>query len=162
MHSQSAPRSNQNTYLIVQVGAFLLGIPSDRVVQVVRSMSIHPLPGAGPSVVGLSQFGGEPLVVLDLGHLAGMDSFRVGEDSVVVVGLVGSSDRLEKVGLAVDDALRLCDLGERTDSAEAASPQEPVVTIDCRSVRLLDISSFGGPIDGWPQRGAQTGGERNC
>lgn len=143
MHSENAPSSIQDTYLIVQVGTSFLGIRSDRIVQVVRSMSIHPLPGAGPSVVGLSQFGGEPLVVLDLGRLAGIDSFRVGEDSVVVVGLVGPSERVEKVGLAVDDALQLHDLAERTGAAGSAESHTPSARVDGQAVQLLDLSKLG-------------------
>ena len=53
------------------LGATTAAMPALAVRRVVRALELHPLPGAGEGLLGLFEFGGEPLAVLDLARLLG-------------------------------------------------------------------------------------------
>jgi hypothetical protein len=52
--------------------AAALGLPAAAVRRVARALRLHPLPGAGEELLGLAEFAGEPLAVLDLARLLGV------------------------------------------------------------------------------------------
>ena len=58
-------------FLLVQAGDRLCALPLARVRRVVRALPVCPLPGSAPELLGLAEFGGEPLPVLDLATLVG-------------------------------------------------------------------------------------------
>jgi chemotaxis signal transduction protein len=96
-------------YLLVRCGERVAALPAAAVRRVVRGARLHPLPGAGPGLVGLAEFAGEPLAVLDLAQLLG-DERGSSRPPVTVVTWLGSGSERELVGLGVDDAIEVADL----------------------------------------------------
>lgn len=96
-------------YLLVRCGEKVAALPAAAVRRVVRGARLHPLPGAGPGLVGLAEFAGEPLAVLDLAQLLG-DERRSSRPPVTVVTWLGSGEERELVGLGVDDAIEVAEL----------------------------------------------------
>jgi chemotaxis signal transduction protein len=96
-------------YLLVRVGERVVALPAEAVRRVVRGARLHPCPGAGPGLVGLAEFAGEPLAVLDLAQLLGDERHR-GRPPVTVVTWLGSGNDRELVGLGVDEALEVADI----------------------------------------------------
>ncbi len=117
-------------YLLVRLGERLAALPALAVRRVVRGARLHPLPGAGPGLVGLAEFAGEPLAILDLAQLLG-DERENNRPPVTVVTWLGSGADRELVGLGVDDAIEVVEL----DPAALALGQalvggRPVVVVD--------------------------------
>lgn len=117
-------------YLLVRLGERLAALPALAVRRVVRGARLHPLPGAGPGLVGLAEFAGEPLAILDLAQLLGDERENTRPPVTVVTWLGSGSDR-ELVGLGVDDAVEVVEL----DPAALALGQalvggRPVVVVD--------------------------------
>ncbi len=117
-------------YLLVRLGERLAALPALAVRRVVRGARLHPLPGAGPGLVGLAEFAGEPLAILDLAQLLG-DERENSRPPVTVVTWLGSGADRELVGLGVDDAIEVVEL----DPAALALGQalvggRPVVVVD--------------------------------
>ncbi len=117
-------------YLLVRLGARVAALPALAVRRVVRGARLHPLPGAGPGLVGLAEFAGEPLAVLDLAQLLGAERGS-SRPAVTVVTWLGSGSDRELVGLGVDDAIEVTEL----DPAALALGQalvggRPVVVVD--------------------------------
>lgn len=100
---------NSADYLLVRVGECVVALPTDAVRRVVRDARLQPCPGAGPGLVGLAEFAGEPLAVLDLAQLLGAERRR-GRPPVTVVTWLGSGSGRELVGLGVDEALEVAGL----------------------------------------------------
>jgi chemotaxis signal transduction protein len=121
-------------YLLVRMGDRIAALPAAAVRRVVRGTRLHPLPGAGPGLVGLAEFAGEPLAILDLAQLLGQEA-RSSRPAVTVVTWLGSGDERELVGLGVDDAIEVAEL----DPAALALGQalvggRPVVVVDTESL----------------------------
>jgi chemotaxis signal transduction protein len=57
------------SHLLVQAGEYVCALPLVSVRRVVRSLTVHPLPGSAPELEGLAEFGGEPLPVLNLARM---------------------------------------------------------------------------------------------
>lgn len=117
-------------YLLVRLGESTAALPASAVRRVVRGARLHPLPGTGPGLLGLAEFAGEPLAVLDLAQLLGQER-RSSRPPVTVVTWLGSGDDRELVGLGVDDAIEVAEL----DVAALATGQaliggRPVVVVD--------------------------------
>ncbi len=117
-------------YLLVRLGERVAALPALAVRRVVRGARLHPLPGAGPGLVGLAEFAGEPLAVLDLAQLLGAERGS-SRPAVTVVTWLGSGSDRELVGLGVDDAIEVTEL----DPAALALGQalvggRPVVVVD--------------------------------
>lgn len=98
-----AAASRARHTVTVRAGGELLAMPLDRVRRVVRGVRIHPLPGASQAVLGLARYGGEPLVVVDLGTVRTGVAPASRDRRTVVIADVGEDPR-ETVGLAVDEA----------------------------------------------------------
>jgi chemotaxis signal transduction protein len=96
-------------YLLVRCGEKIAALPAAAVRRVVRGARLHPLPGAGPGLVGLAEFAGEPLAVLDLAQLLGEER-RSSRPPVTVVTWLGGGGERELVGLGVDDAIEVTEL----------------------------------------------------
>jgi len=96
-------------YLLVRCGEKVAALPAAAVRRVVRGTRLHPLPGAGPGLIGLAEFAGEPLAVLDLAQLLGEERGS-SRPPVTVVTWLGSGEERELVGLGVDDAIEVVEL----------------------------------------------------
>lgn len=119
-------------HLIVRVGDGSAALPAAAVRRVVRSLKLHPLPGAGDGLIGLAEFAGEPLAVLDLARLLGFAAAAGPTPAVTVVAWLGSGADRELVGLAVEEALEVTAL----DGGAMAAGD---VLVRGQAVRLVDL-----------------------
>ena len=125
-------------HLLVRVGETTAALPAAAVRRVVRSLRLHPLPGAGEGLLGLAEFAGEPLAVLDLARLMGAAGVAGVSPAVTVVTWIGPAGDRELVGLAVDEALEVAEL----DLGAAAAGAGEVLVAE-RPVRLVDLERLG-------------------
>lgn len=95
------------SHLLVRAGEYVCALPLSAVRRVVRALPVHPLPGATEELLGLSEFGGEPMPVLNLGRLINAAPGANPSYPVTVVVWVGPPDARETVGLAADAALEV-------------------------------------------------------
>ena len=124
------------SHLLVRVGATTAAMPALAVRRVVRALELHPLPGAGEGLLGLSAFGGEPLAVLDLARLLGVTGAASSTAPVTVVAWIGPHYERDLVGLAVDEALEVASLDGETPAAGEARVRGV-------RVRLVDLERLG-------------------
>jgi chemotaxis signal transduction protein len=95
--------------LVVRSGASRLAVPTEDVVRVVRDLTCYPVPGSGPHLLGLAQYGGEPLPVLDLQAMVEGAAPGGLRSATIILGR-GRERTHSLVGLAVDEVLRVTDL----------------------------------------------------
>lgn len=121
-------------HLLVRVGEVTAAMPAAAVRRVVRALELHPLPGAGDGLLGLAEFAGEPIAVLDLARLMGLG--EGGTAAVTVVAWIGPQAERELVGLAVDEALAVATLAGAAIGADEA-------LVAGAPVRLVDLERLG-------------------
>jgi chemotaxis signal transduction protein len=92
--------------LIVRSGASRCALPAEDVVRVVRGLTWHPVPGSRLHFLGLAQYGGEPLPVLDLQAMVEGQAFGGRNLTTVIIGR-GRERTHSLVGLAVEEVLRV-------------------------------------------------------
>ncbi len=119
--SAIAPRpaggSAVSRFLLVRAGDALCALPLEQVRRVVRALIVHALPGSSAELLGLAEFAGEPLPVLELARLVGGAGGSLGGSSVTVVARLGRAEPAEIVGLQADEALEIVELPTPTSSA---------------------------------------------
>jgi len=143
--------------LLVNAGGERFGILASRVIRLLREVTIHPIPGAEPPLLGLGQYGGEPLAVLDLQELVGRTNSAAGHRVVVLIA-AGRRVGREMIGLAVDEADRLTMLDEIERSDAATPPLIGWIERDGHRVGIVDPSLITNPdVSADPRSGA---GER--
>jgi len=123
-------------FLLVRTGALKCALPASDVVRVVRGLISHPVPGSEPRLLGLSQYGGEPLPVLDLHAVVEGIPSGTRHRSTVILGRGQRRDR-PLLGLAVDEVLQVVSLA----SESVASDESGIVaerTIEDDEVKILD------------------------
>jgi chemotaxis signal transduction protein len=132
-------------FLLVRSGALKCALPASDVVRVVRDVISYPVPGSEAQLLGLAQYGGEPLPVLDLHAVVEGRPSVSRHRSTVIIGRGQRRDR-PLLGLAVDDVLRVVSLrgetvasGEFGITADATIEQEDVKILNTR--RLLDVGT---------------------
>lgn len=139
----TAGQQETSRFLLVQAGEVDYLLPLDRVRRVLAGLRLFPFPGAAPVVAGLAEVGGEPLVVLDLGRLAGSHEGAAAGGAVTVVAAVGPSETPEMAGLAVDEALDILDI----PAADITRLRDGVVSGEAmaagRTARVLDLAAVG-------------------
>lgn len=135
-------------HLLIRAGDRLCALPLERVRRVVRALPIHPLPGARPELLGLAEFAGEPLAVLDLARLIGATPGARAPFPVTVVAWAGATDVREGVGFAADEAVEVIEI--ETESIAPLAPSGASLAVggealsEGRPVRLLDLVALGG------------------
>lgn len=130
-------------FLLLSAGDRLAAVDARQVRRILRALPTVPLPGAQPELLGLAEYGGEPLPVLDLAQLIGAKPGPPPSFPVTVVVWVGPPSRPELVGLAADAALDLVRIpqeqvvpvGEGLVAGEVALPQG--------TAEVLDLSRLG-------------------
>lgn len=141
-------------FLLVRAGGVSYAVPASQVRHLVRGLTCFPVPGSSPRLLGLAQFAGEPLAVLDLPALAEGGQARSGHWVTVILGRSGR-DSWPAIGLAVDEALRV----EALDWDEPVAGQRRlvggVVRVGGIEVKVLDASLL--MTDGWPVGGQGNG-----
>jgi chemotaxis signal transduction protein len=120
-------------HLLVRIGESAAALPAAAVRRVIRTPRLHALPAADPALLGLAEFAGEPLAVLDLACLLGRPAPAAAPPAVTVVAWLGPESERELVGLAVDEALEVAAL----DPAAAGTGGGELLVGE-RPVRLLD------------------------
>lgn len=130
-------------FLLLAAGDRLAAVEARQVRRILRALPTVPLPGAQPELLGLAEFAGEPLPVLDLTRLLGATPGATPAFPVTVVVWAGPASGKELVGLAADAALDLVTIpeervtpgGEGLVAGEAVLPQG--------TVELLDLARLG-------------------
>jgi len=97
-------------YLRVRAGELHAALPAAAVRHVARALALAPLPGASGALLGLVEFGGEPLPVIDLARALGHAAPRGAAPAITVFAWIGAGAERELVGLAVDEALDVAEL----------------------------------------------------
>ncbi len=147
MDQEVARPAGVRRYLLVRSGGTEWALPADQVRRVVRGLACHPAPGARPHLLGLAQFGGEPLAVLDLHALVAGGMPRSDHRATVILGRRGARSGAV-LGLAIDEALRVVTLADPPQPGSTNSLVERSLTVDGDSVRVLNTDHlFSTPED---------------
>ncbi len=109
MNQEIAGDDGHGRFLLVRAGSLRCALPAFHVVRIVRQLRCHAVPGSRSHLVGLAQYGGDPLPVLDLHVLmqGGLSNTR--HDSTVILGR-GQERGHSVLGLAVDEVVRVVNL----------------------------------------------------
>ena len=114
-------------------------MPAAMVRQVVRGLSCYPVPGSQPYLLGLAQFAGEPLAVLDL-HALFAGSLPVAAHRATVILGRGDEGAKRVLGLAVDEAVAVTSLACGEFDQESGSLVAASTEVDGDPVKVLDPS----------------------
>ena len=133
-------------YLLVKSGGTQWALPADQVRRVVRNLACHPVPGGQPHLLGLAQYGGEPLAVLDLHILVAGGTLRSDHRSTVILGRRGERSG-SVLGLAIDEAQRVVSLAHPPQSGSDDALVQGSVTIDGDSVKVLNTAGLFSPAE---------------
>lgn len=129
--------------LTVRAGDRWCALPLPRVRRVVRSLKLHPLPGADEEIAGLAEIDGEPLVILSLERLIEAPPGPAGELPVALIVEAGGGPRSEVVGLLADEAGDIVGI----PTAAIAGPPRGLVRGEARLergvVKVLDLELLG-------------------
>lgn len=131
------------THLLVRAGEYVCALPLVRVRRVVRALSVFPLPGAAPVLKGLTEFGGEPLPILDLARLVRAPLWANPPYPVTVVVWAGPAGEPELLGLAADAALELAPLPPGGLAGGDGGLIAGEAWIGGRAVRVLNLEALG-------------------
>jgi chemotaxis signal transduction protein len=96
--------------LLVVAGEHKCAIPLNQVRRVTRALTPHPLPGGTPELVGLAEFEGEPITILDLKRLVNAAPAATPLHPVTIIAWAGPPNARESVGLAADSAESIVEL----------------------------------------------------
>lgn len=129
--------------LLVRAGEQLCAIPLRQVRRVVRAVRITPLPGSSRELLGLAEFGGEPLPVFGLSGLIGAAHGPNPEFPVTVIALAGPHGAGEFVGLNADAALRFVELAPDAVVPAGHGIVRGETVIDDAPVSVLDLAFLG-------------------
>ncbi len=140
-----APKGDVETArcLLVRAGDHVCAVPLAKVRRVMRALAVHPLPGAAPELIGLAEFGGEPLPILDLARLIGAPPGATAQFPVTLVVAAGPASEREIVGLAADAALEIAEVPIRSLVAGDGGLVRGEAPVAGRAVRVLDLETLG-------------------
>jgi chemotaxis signal transduction protein len=120
MDREMTPAQEDRRFLLVRTGGLRCAVPAASVRRVVRDLASHPLAGARPHLIGLSQYGGEPLAIIDLHAALTGGQPRPDHRTTLIIkppsGPLGGS-----LGLAVDEAVDVVRLNHDDHSSDAAA-----------------------------------------
>jgi chemotaxis signal transduction protein len=144
------------SHLLVRAGQRVCALPVGAVRRIVRALTVHPLPGAAPELLGLAEFAGEPLAVVSLARLIQAPPGANPVYPVTVVVRVGGDDNGELLGLAADAALDVVELADGAivggDGAlirgEAPHGEEIVRVLDLAALAPAPAARRAGGADG--------------
>jgi len=119
----------------------LCAIPIEQVRRVVRALRVTAVPDAAPELLGVAEYSGEPVVVLDLSKLVNAPPGGNPEFPVTVVTQSGVEDEL--IGLAADEAIRFVEVPADQALATPSGAVAAEVVIEGEPARLIDIARLG-------------------
>lgn len=129
--------------LLVRTGDHLCALPLNQVRRIVAALATQPLPGAAPELLGLAEFGGEPLPIVDLRELVGAPAGAAPEYPVTVVAWAGPPTDRELVGLAADAALSIVELPAGDVVGIPGGLVRGEMVVDGSVVRVLNLEHLG-------------------
>ena len=124
-------------FLLVRTGNLSCALPASDVVRVVRHLRCHAVPGSRSHLVGLAQYGGDPLPVLDLQVLVDRGVSNARHHSTVILGRSREFGH-SILGLAVDEVLRVVELPQRAAANSDAALVSETVELDGEEVKVLN------------------------
>lgn len=129
------------TFLLVRSGGACYAIPAAQVRHVVRGLACYPVPGGEPHLIGLAQFAGEPLAVLDLHAVAEGAAPQAHHRTTVILGR-DAPDSWTAVGFAVTDAIRVHSFDRAVAVDEPSGLVTGSVELEGELVRVVDTGVF--------------------
>lgn len=113
MAREASHAQEDQRFLLVRSGSMRCALLAADVVRIARGLVCYPIPGSQARLLGLAQYGGEPLPVLDLHVLVVVRASGSRHRSTVILGRGRQRDR-PIVGLAVDEVLQVVSLPSRS------------------------------------------------
>ncbi len=117
MVQEVTPDEGHGRFLLVRTGNLSCALPASDVLRVVRRLRCHAVPGSRSRLVGLAQYGGDPLPVLDLQVLVEHGVSNTRHHSTVILGRRKRGHTV--LGLAVDEVIRVVNLPLRDVVADS-------------------------------------------
>lgn len=136
-------RLSTGSHLLVQAGEYVCALPLISVRRVVRALQVHPLPGSAPELEGLSEFGGEPLPVLNLARMVNAAAGANPSYPVTIVVWAGPPESREVMGLAADAALEVADVPSSSVIVGDGGFLLGEAPIAGRVVRVINLEALG-------------------
>jgi len=127
-------------YVRVRVTGEQYALPVGGVLEVAERGEITPVPGAPPEVVGVKNFHGQVIPVIDLASRLGLD--RDTDAALIVVAQEGE----HQAGLAVDEVLEVGEIPETSNETESEL-LAGAVAIEGSLVGVVDVAAvLGGSV----------------
>jgi chemotaxis signal transduction protein len=142
-------------FLLVRSGGTFYAIPAHQVRHVVRGLACHPVPGAQPHLLGLAQFAGEPLAVLDLHTMAEGAAPQSSHRTTVILGR-GARDSWTAVGLAVNEAMRVQTVDRITGNGHRGELVSGTIDLGGERFKVIDTAVL------FEERRASEGGREDA
>ncbi len=124
-------------FLLVRTGGSCYAVPAAQVRHVVRGLACHPVPGGQPHLLGLAQYAGEPLAILDLHSLVEGEAPQAHHRTTVILGR-GERNSWTAVGLAVHEALRVQNLSEEISDGPRDGLVSGAVELEGETIKLVN------------------------
>lgn len=103
----------------------------------VRGLACYPVPGGQSHLLGLAQFAGEPLAILDLHAIAEGVAPQAHHRTTVILGR-GAHESWTTVGFAVTEALRVQSLAGATPVDQSSGLVTESVEFEGELIRVVD------------------------
>lgn len=130
--------------LLVVAGEHHCAIPLNQVRRVTKALSPHPLPGGTPELLGLAEFEGEPIAILDLKRLVNAAPSATPPHPVTVIAWAGPPNAREAVVLAADAAESIVELTMTDVVGGRSGLVWGEAAIAGRPLRVLNLELLGG------------------
>jgi chemotaxis signal transduction protein len=143
--SNGSPESRgwqAGNHLLVRAGELVCALPLGAVRRLVRALPVHPLPGAAAELLGLAEFAGEPMPVLDLARLVDAPTGAHPSHPVTVVVWTGPPEARSMVGLSADAALEVVEVHATALVGGGGGLVRGEVGIGGQVVRVLDLDAL--------------------
>ncbi len=131
------------SHLLVQAGEYVCALPLVSVRRVLRTLTVHPLPGSAPELEGLAEFGGEPLAVLNLARMVNAAPGANPANPVTIVVVAGPPEARELMGLAADAALEVADISPESVILGDGGFLLGEAPVGGKVVRVLNLEALG-------------------
>jgi chemotaxis signal transduction protein len=138
------PSEQRGVFLVAKSAGETFGIPATPIIRVLRNLTIHGVPGASPPLIGLTQYAGEPVPVIDLVELGGGQA-AAGSHAVVVLLRCGADPATDVVGVAVDEAVRLVTPDSHIEMPDTGQAVSDPMRVEGIPIRLVDPARIGNP-----------------
>ena len=136
MDRETTAAQGDRHYLLVRSAGLRCALPAPSVRRVVRDLASYPLAGSRPHLLGLSQYGGEPLAIVDLHALLTGSRPRPDHRTTLIVKPPAGPLR-GNLGLAVDEAVTVIRLEIDDRPSETAGLVAAETNLDGEPLLIL-------------------------